>query len=118
MKNRYVLLIDLFALILAACGAFIFRFDWLFFATRPEFLPFIALAPVVQVLTLHAFGMYRRFWRYATTDDIVALGVAVSIASLPIAIVAYTAIFVFHVIHEFSRTVLLAHWLLSLGAVA
>lgn len=119
MRNRYVLLADLAIFALAACAAFGLRFDWYFFQNRPEFLPYALAAPLVKSAVFYAFGMYRRYWRYATTEDLVALAIASSAASIPMAVLVSGAL-LFHLIAEFSRSVLVADWLFTLvgtGAV-
>jgi FlaA1/EpsC-like NDP-sugar epimerase len=113
MRNRYILLGDLPLFALAAYAAFLLRFDWYFPQHRPEFLPYLLAAPAIKVAVFYAFGMYRRFWRYATIEDMVALGMAGSVASVAMAIFVSVGIF-FGFIYEFSRSVLVADWLLSI----
>jgi FlaA1/EpsC-like NDP-sugar epimerase len=118
MRNRYVLLADIVVFIVAVCGAFGLRFDWYFFDKRPEFLPYVLAAPIIKPLCFYLMGMYGRFWRYATTDDMVALLIAGSVASVAMAAYVSAGIFLFGFISEFSRSVLVADGILSLGAVA
>lgn len=117
MRNRYVLLADAFAFLVAVCGAFGLRFDWYFVSHRPEFLPYLLAAPVIKVSVFYAFGMYRRFWRYASVEDLIALSLADSVASVGMAI--FVSVGVYRgFIYEFSRSVLIADWLLALMLVA
>ena len=118
MRNRYVLLADFAVFALAVCAAFGFRFDWYFFQARPEFQPYVIAAPIVKVVVFYLFGMYGRFWRYATVDDLVALLLASSVASVAMAIYVSAGIFLFGFISEFSRSVLVADWVLSVCGVA
>ena len=104
MRNRYVLLADFVVFALAVCAAFGFRFDWYFFQARPEFQPYVIAAPIVKVVVFYLFGMYGRFWRYATVDDLVALLLASSVASVAMAIYVSAGIFLFGFISEFSRS--------------
>jgi FlaA1/EpsC-like NDP-sugar epimerase len=76
--------------ICAACG---FRFDWYFFKTRPEFVPYVVAALLVKPAVFHGFGMYRRFWRYATIDDMLALALANSAASVAMAGVVWAGLY-------------------------
>lgn len=117
MRNRYVLLADIAAFILAACGAFVLRFDWHAFDRRPELLPYAMAAPLVKATVFYSFGMYRRLWRYATTDDVVALGMATSAASAAMAVPVSAGVALGYVV-EFSRAVFLADWLLTFCAAA
>jgi FlaA1/EpsC-like NDP-sugar epimerase len=118
MRNRYVLLADLMAFVIAVCGAFGLRFDWYFFQTRPEFVPYVLAAPFVKAAVFYAFGMYGRFWRYATVDDVVALMIANTAASVAMGVFVSAGIFLFDFIFEFSRSVFVADWILSAVAVA
>ena len=115
MRNRYVLLADVAMFVVAVCGAFGFRFDWYFFQNRPEFMPYVAATVLIKPVVFYAFGMYRRFWRYTSIDDMLALVIADSAASVAMAGFVSGAI-VFGRIHEFSRSVIFADWLLALCA--
>ena len=113
MRNRYVLLADLFAFALAACGAFGLRFDWYFFERRAEFLPFVVSAPIVKAVVFYFFGMYRRFWRYATIEDLLAMMIAGSAASVAMTVLIVAGL-VSGYVYEFSRSVVAADWVLTL----
>ncbi len=115
MRNRYVLLADLAMFVVAVCGAFGFRFDWYFFRTRPEFVPYLLAALLLKPVVFHSFGMYRRLWRYATIDDMLALTIANSAASVAMTAVVLVGLYL-STIREFSRSVVVADWLLSLVA--
>lgn len=82
MRNRYLLVADTLAVILAAWAAFAFRFGWLFSEERPEFVPFLLIAVVIKIGAFFAFGMYRRYWRYAGFWDLMAIVLANSAASV------------------------------------
>ena len=115
MRNRYVLIADVLAFAVAVCAAFGVRFDWLFFQHRPEFVPYVLAAPIIKVVVFYAFGMYSRFWRYATIDDLIALTLANSAASVASALFVLSSLF-WGSMTEFSRTILFADWLLALCA--
>ena len=118
MKNRYVLLADLAVFVIAVFGAFGLRFDWYFFTNRPEFQPYVLAAPAIKAVVFYLFGMYKRFWRYATVDDVVALMIANSAASVAMAAFVSLAIFAFGFMVEFSRSVLVVDWILAACGVA
>ena len=115
MRNRYVLLLDLPLITLAALGAFLLRFDW-FFASRPEFLPFLVASLVLKPLVFMGFGLYGRYWKYATVSDLVVVTVGVTAASVALSILVGGAMLT-GVIDAFSRAVLLIDWSLSVLAV-
>jgi FlaA1/EpsC-like NDP-sugar epimerase len=117
MRNRYVLLFDVIAFALAVCGAFALRFDLYFFRSRPEFVPYVLVAPAIKALIFYGFGIYRRFWRYASVNDLVALALADSTAS--VAMAAFVSVGIFRgFIYEFSRSVLIVDWILCLALTA
>src|SRR5919202_3629552 len=115
MRNRYVLLADLLAFVIAVFAAFGLRFDWYFFQHRPEFVPYVVAAPLIKAAVFYAFGMYGRFWRYATIEDLIALVIADSAASVAMAVFVFAEIYNGRFI-EFSRSVLVADWLFALCA--
>lgn len=86
MRNRYLLAADIAAIVLAAWAAFAFRFGWLFTDSRPEFFFFLVSAVVVKIGTFLAFGLYRRYWRYAGFWDLIAVVLANSAASVGLSI--------------------------------
>ncbi len=116
MRNRYVLLGDLPLISIAAFGAFALRFDWVFVRYRPEFFAFLLVALAVKPVVFYTFGMYTRYWRYATANDLLAVSLAVSAASVVMA--AYVGIGrAMGLVGDFSRPVLLIDWLLSMALV-
>jgi FlaA1/EpsC-like NDP-sugar epimerase len=117
MRNRYVLIADLAAFVVAACVAFAVRFDLHFFHARPEFVPFVWATPIIKVIVFLAFGMYWRFWRYASVNDMLALCFANSVASVIVA--GFVALGIYRgFIDEFSRSVLFVDWLLCIALTA
>ena len=117
MRNRYVVVADLLVFAVAACGAFALRFDLYFFLSRPEFIPYLQAAPLIKVVVFAVAGMYRRFWRYTSVNDLIALCFANSVASAGTA--TFVAIGIYRgFIYEFSRSVLFADWLLCLALTA
>jgi FlaA1/EpsC-like NDP-sugar epimerase len=115
MRNRYILLADLPIIALAALGAFVLRFDWFFRSFQREFILYVIAAIVLKPMVFHVFRMYGRYWRYASIQDFIALGLAVSTASLVMAIVVGCAL-VIGVVENFARSVVLIDWLLTLVA--
>src|SRR5215210_4215785 len=114
MRNRYVLLLDIPLIALAALGAFLLRFDW-FFASRPEFFPFLVAALCVKPVVFMTVGMYTRYSKYATVSDLLVVTVGVTLATLVLGVIVGVGV-VNHLIPEFSRSVLLIDWLLTVLA--
>lgn len=116
-RNRYFLLADLPLIVVAAFGAFSLRFDWLFLSYRPEFVPYVCLALIVKPLVFYAFGMYGRYWRYGTAQDVVAILLANGAASMLTA-VAVGVTRAADWMPDFSRQVLFIDGLLTLAVTA
>ena len=116
MRNRYILLGDLILIVLAAFGAFALRFEWRFYESRAEFVPFLVAAVLIKPPTLYFFGMYRRLWRYASIGDLVAIVTAVLASSIALTVFTAAALWRWPDL-EFSRTVLLIDGLLTLVLV-
>ena len=116
MRNRYLLLIDLPLIFLAVSGAFLLRFDWFFATNRPEVVPFLMAALILKPIVFMSFGLYGRYWMYATANDLVVVVMGVTAASGILALIVGIAMTT-HAIQEFSRSVILIDWLLTIVAI-
>jgi hypothetical protein len=58
VRNRYILILDILLIGLAAIGSFALRFDWSFFRTRADVWPFLVAALTVKPVVFLLFGMY------------------------------------------------------------
>jgi len=120
MRNRYVLVGDVGAIVLCLLGAFVLRLDW-FFTQSPEQTRAFAYAVVAGVLAkpavFHAFGLYRRYWRYAGMADLLVVVTAVSAASAILALLVALGVMA-GVVPFFPRSILAIDWLLTLACVA
>lgn len=112
MKNRYVLLADLLLIPVAVFAAFVGRFDFDFLTYRPEFRTYLLASLLIKPAVFFAAGMYRRYWRYTTVQDLAVVVVAVSASSvaMALAVVAGRA----YLPVGFSRVVLFNDWLMTL----
>jgi FlaA1/EpsC-like NDP-sugar epimerase len=113
MRNRFILLCDVPLVGMAAYGAFALRFDWFFPLHRPEFLPYLLAALVVKPAAFLLLGMYSRLWRYASVHELMAVLVAVSGASVAMSALVAAGMVSGQLV-EFSRSVLVIDWLLTL----
>ena len=120
MRNRFVLAADLAAIALSVLGAFVLRLDWSF-TRSPEYtatfvfvlLAALALKPPVFFL----FGLYRRYWRYASIHDLVIVILAEFAASALLAVAVSVAL-QFDVIPFVPRSVLVIDALLAVACLA
>lgn len=113
MKNRYVVLAELPLIVVAAVGAFVARFGWEFYRSRPEFLIYVLAALAIKPAVFWLFGMYRRYWRYASIHDLGVVFLAVSAAGVSMAV--FVTIVHGTIITEFSRVVLFNDWVMTLA---
>lgn len=118
VRNRFVLLGDLFIIIVAALGSFALRTDLgpLFAFYLPQALWLAGISLVIKPLVFYLFGLYRRIWVYASTHELKLIIFAVTSASVlvSVGIVSFRAI---NIIHYFPRSTLPIDWLLTLVLV-
>ncbi|MGC8856830.1 MAG: polysaccharide biosynthesis protein [Anaerolineae bacterium] len=83
VRNRFVLAGDVALIITAVLGSFALRLD---VAQLPYYFPatliMCAVALLVKIPTFYFFGLYRRLWVYASTNELRLIVVAVSAASV------------------------------------
>ena len=101
MRNRYILLADIALIAVAASAAFTARFDWAFYSTRPEFLPYLFAAVVIKPLVFVFSGMYRRYWKYTSIHDMAVVFTAVTASSILMA--GFVVVGMNRLFFEFSR---------------
>ena len=118
IRNRTLLVGDLLLIITAAFASFALRLDLgpVFVAYMPHMLMMIALALAIKPLVYHLYGLYRRYWVYASTREMLAIGLAVSTASVVVALSVMLVIMAGG-LRGFPRSVLGIDWLLSLFSV-
>ena len=119
MRNRFLLALDIPLLVLCAFLAFGLRFD-LAFLRHPDlrgfFLWFAVATTIVKPPIFYGFGIYGRYWRYASVGDLLAVALAVSASTLALS-VALVSLSVFIGVGGLSRSVLLIDWLLTLVVI-
>ena len=114
LRNRYFLVADLFLIVCAALIAFALRFDWFFFRNRPEVPFFVVAAVLVKPLAFLALGLYRRYWLYASVNDLIVIVFANVVASLALSLCIVGGLAVGTIV-EFSRSILLIDLLLTVA---
>ena len=116
MKNRYVLLLDLPLIALAAFAAFTARFDFAFYAHREEFVPYLLFGLATKPWVFGAFGLYRRYWQYTTIPDVALVFAAVAASSLLMG--AFVVLGRGQFFFEFSPVVVLNNLMMTMSARA
>ena len=120
VRGRYLLLIDLVSVALAAVAAFVIRYEallrvWPYIRHNAFFLVAVVL---VRPTIYYLFGLYRRWWRYASVSELVTIVQAVTVGSLVItALVSGFLAPDQNGVRVFSRSILLLEWMLSLLAM-
>jgi FlaA1/EpsC-like NDP-sugar epimerase len=115
VKNRYVLLADLPLIVVSALGAFAARFDWTFYRDRPEITMFVVAALLIKPAIFMALGMYGRYWRYASVQELIVVVIGVTAASLGMGVFVLSTIALDIMPVGFSRVVFFTDWLLTLA---
>ncbi len=118
LRNRMLLLGDIFLIAFAVLASFALRFEFggLFFFYLPQAWRMIILAIVIKPIVYYFFGLYRRLWAYASIRELLLIVAAVTTASIFLS-VAMGILISFQVTRNtfigFPRPVLVIDWLLS-----
>lgn len=117
MRNRMLLLGDLFLIIVSVLGSFVLRLNLgLRLADFTlQIVVMIAISLIIKPAVYYQFGLYRRIWVYASIQELKIIAIAVTTASILVSVVI--TILSITVFKEFPRSVLIIDWLLSLLAV-
>lgn len=109
---------DTILIVISALGSFALRLDIgpLFIWYLPQAYWFIAVTLVIKPIIYYIFGLYRRLWAYASTQELKVIIAAVTTASVGVSIVILL-LRVLQVLPYFPRGVLPIDWLLSLALV-
>lgn len=119
VRNRYLLLADVFLLITSVLASFALRLDVgpVFTFYLPSALLMVALALIIKPAIYYLFGLYRRYWVYASVRELRLIFIATTTASAAVGlmVVLVRAFGGFAV--GFPRSVIGIDWLLSLFSV-
>jgi FlaA1/EpsC-like NDP-sugar epimerase len=114
IRNRFLLLADLVLIVTSVVASFALRLDIgpAFVSYLPQAWLMIVIALLVKPTVFYILGMYRRYWAYASVREIQVIAVAVTTASI------FVALFVILLIplmgRSVPRLVPAIDWLLSL----
>ena len=114
IKNRYLLIGDLFLIVFSVFGSYAIRFELgsLFFAYLPSAFWMAGAALVIKPLVYYYFGLYRRMWIYASTRELTLVVAAVATASVLLS-AAMVVMIALRLFIGFPRPVLVIDFLLS-----
>jgi FlaA1/EpsC-like NDP-sugar epimerase len=115
VRNRYLLLGDIFLSLVAVLASFLIRLELIaIFPTYQQSLIWMLIvAAAIKPLVYYLFGIYRRLWRYASVRELILILSAVTAASMVVSGIMM-ALFAWGLFYGFPRSVLVIDWLLSL----
>ncbi len=115
LRNRFVLIGDIVLIIVSVLGSFALRYDVGQMAFYyPAILIMSGVALAVKIPTYYFFGLYRRLWMYASTNELKLIAVAVSTASVLTGGVMLALSAAGLILPGMPRTALVIDWLFSL----
>ena len=115
IRNRFFSLSDLLLTALSATLAFEIRLDIpLFWSYLPICIPFVFLAIAIKLPVYYLFGLYRRYWRYASVREMLNIFGATLVSSAILSFLVLVLFLPLGWFDRFPRSVLIIDWLLSL----
>jgi FlaA1/EpsC-like NDP-sugar epimerase len=118
VRNRFLLVTDLLLIVTSALASFALRLDIgpVFLNYLPRAWLMVAVALLVKPTVYYLFGLYRRYWIYASVRELQLIFVATTTASVVVALFVILLVPVVG-LPGFPRSVLGIDWLLSLFSV-
>lgn len=119
IRNRFLLLIDLILIVTGVLASFALRLDLgpAFSYYMPSALKMIAAALIIKPIVYFLFGLYRRYWVYASIRELRLIFFATVAASVWVTVVVLFIRSLGGFVEGFPRSVLGIDWLLSLFSV-
>lgn len=115
VRNRFVLIGDIALIVVSVLGSFALRLD---VSQLPYYFPAAVLmcvaALIIKIPVYFYFGLYRRLWIYASTNELRIITVAVTTASVLTSGVMLVLISAGRIQPGMPRSALGIDWLLSL----
>ena len=115
LRNRYIFAIDLVLIIFSVLLSFLLRLEVLqvFVDYYFTLLVMMGLALVIKPIVYRRFGLYQRFWVYASVRELVTIALAVTTASVFVGGIMYL-LRSLGAFEFFARSVPVIDWLVSL----
>jgi FlaA1/EpsC-like NDP-sugar epimerase len=117
-RNRYLLVGDIAFIIVVVIGAYVLRLELgpSFDFYMPAMFWNVAIALAFKPLLYHWFGLYRRMWMYASTQELKQIVLAVTAAEVPVALLML-GLYSLRITPGFLRSVPIIDWALSILVV-
>lgn len=115
IRNRYFLFIDLVLVAISVALSFVFRLEirQIYYDYFDTVSWMLLVALLVKPLIFFWFSLYRRFWVYASAQEALIIGGAVTTASAVVAGIMFT-LWSFEVFILFPRSIPIIDWMVSL----
>lgn len=117
-RNRTMLIGDLILIVVCVLGSFVLRVNFgpRLYDFRFQILSMAGLSLLIKPLVYYFFGLYRRLWAYASIQELKQIALAVTTASILVA-VGMTILSIVLPFKDYSRSVLFIDWALAILAV-
>lgn len=118
IRNRYFFVVDVLLMPLAVGISFLLRLDVA--GLRPyarTLVIFAGLAAVVKPVVFHLFGLYRRYWRYASASELVNVALATLTGTALVTLLMYSLASLVWDFRPLPRSIPFLDWLVSLPLV-
>jgi FlaA1/EpsC-like NDP-sugar epimerase len=118
IRNRYFFIADVLLMPLAVVISFLLRLDiaGLQFYGQTSLI-FAVLAALVKPVIFHLFGLYRRYWRYASANELVNVALATLTGTAVVTLLMYSLASLVWDFHPLPRSIPILDWLVSFPLV-
>jgi FlaA1/EpsC-like NDP-sugar epimerase len=118
MRGWTLLIGDLILTVVSVLGSFALRLDIgpLFVWYLPALYWFLGIALIVKPLVYFSFGLYRRLWAYASTQELKIVVAAVTSASVAVSVIL-VILRAMNILPNFPRLTIPIDWLLSMALI-
>lgn len=119
LRTPLILTGDLVLIATSVLASFALRLELgaRFMVFLPQALVMMILALIIKPIIYHLFGLYRRYWVYASTQELKLIATATASASVAVALMVMLGIASRLLPATFPRSVLGIDWLLSILSV-
>jgi len=118
IRNRYFFIADVLLMPLAVVISFLLRLDiaGLQFYGRTSLI-FAVLAAFVKPVIFYLFGLYRRYWRYASANELVNIALATLTGTAVVTLLMYSLASLVWDFRPLPRSIPILDWLVSFPLV-
>ena len=118
IRNRYFFFADVLLLSVGAWLSFIIRLDTEGIQKLiPTVVIYAGTSVVAKPLVFYFFGLYHRYWRYASADDLLLIGAGTFVAIVVVSGLVYLVLPIFVTYEAVPRSIPVIDWLLTMALV-